>query len=100
MRATPHPPPPPPLAAARHCLRCDPLLTALDEARRQLLAPSAGGAYLARSTPRGTKRSVHHAALRLPRDTGEGFAPVPVWTLDLVWAGRRPPAGRVSAEGW
>ncbi|MCO6005579.1 hypothetical protein NE236_11365 [Actinoallomurus purpureus] len=74
--------------------------TALDDARRDPLAPAAGGPYLSRSAPRGSKRSVKHACLRLPRETGEAFAPVPSWTLDLVWAGRRRPAGRVSPDAW
>src|SRR4051794_24159311 len=47
--------------------------TALDDARRQLLAPTADGPYLSRSTPRGAKRSVLHAALRRPRETGERY---------------------------
>jgi hypothetical protein len=74
--------------------------TALDDARRQLLAPTADGPYLSRSTPRGAKRSVLHAVLRRPRETGERYAPVPAWTLDMVWAGRRRPAGTISAEAW
>ncbi|RJL20182.1 hypothetical protein [Bailinhaonella thermotolerans] len=75
--------------------------TALDDVRRELLADLDGaGPYLARSAPRGRKRSVLHLALRLPRDTGEAWAPVPAWTLDLMWAGRRRPAGRVSPGAW
>jgi DNA-binding transcriptional ArsR family regulator len=74
--------------------------TALDDARRELLAPTSGGPFLSRSAPRGAKRSVEHMALRLPRKTGEGFAPVPSWTLDLVWAGRRRQEGRISPEAW
>lgn len=73
---------------------------ALDDARRELLAAAPGGPYLSRSTPRGAKRSVKHAALRLPRETGEPFSPVPSWTLNLVWAGRRRPSGRVSPDVW
>ncbi len=68
--------------------------TALDDARRELLAPVPGGPYLSRSAPRGAKRSVKHAALRLSRETGECYAPVPAWTLDLV-----PPIER-SADLW
>ncbi|WP_242903718.1 winged helix-turn-helix domain-containing protein [Actinomadura terrae] len=74
--------------------------TALDDARRQLLTPTQDGPYLSRSTPRGAKRSVLHAALRRPRETGERYAPVPAWTLDMVWAGRHRPAGTISAEAW
>jgi hypothetical protein len=56
--------------------------SALDDARRELLAAAPGGPYRSRSAPRGAKRSVRHAALRLPRETGEPFAPVPTWSLD------------------
>jgi hypothetical protein len=73
---------------------------ALDEARRELLAAVPGGPYLSRSTPRGAKRSVKHAVLQLPRETSEPFSPVPSWTLDLVWAGHRRPAGRLSPVAW
>ncbi|WP_242884077.1 hypothetical protein [Actinomadura litoris] len=74
--------------------------TALDDARRQLLTLTENGPYLSRSTPRGAKRSVLHAALRRPRGTGDRYAPVPAWTLDMVWAGRRRPTGTISAEAW
>jgi hypothetical protein len=74
--------------------------TALDDARRELLAPAEGGPYLARSAPRGSKRSVKHAALKLPQETGEPYAAAPAWTLDRVWAGRRRPAERVSMDAW
>lgn len=91
-----------PAIARRHFLaeRAGTSTTALDDARRQLLAPTTDGPYLSGSTPRGAKRSVLHAALRRPRETGEGYAPVPAWTLDMVWAGRRRPAGTISAEAW
>lgn len=90
-------------AVARRCYvaeRAGASTGALDDARRELLAPVPGGPYLSRSTPRGAMRSVKHAALRLPRETGEPFSPVPSWTLNLVWAGRRRPAGRISADAW
>lgn len=74
--------------------------TALDDARRELVAPTSGGPFLSRSAPPGAKRRVEHMALRLPRETGEAFAPVPSWTLGLVWAGRRRPEGRLSPETW
>ncbi|TQM71177.1 regulatory GntR family protein [Actinomadura hallensis] len=74
--------------------------TTLDDARRQLLAPVPEGAFLARSAPRGSKRSVLHVVKRRPADTGERFAAVPAWTLGVLWAGRRRPAGMVSAEAW
>ncbi|WP_433463896.1 hypothetical protein [Spirillospora sp. CA-128828] len=74
--------------------------TTLDDARRQLLARAPEGAFLARSAPRGCKRSVLHMVRRRPADTGERFAAVPAWTLDVVWAGRRRPPGMVSAEAW
>lgn len=67
-------------------------------ARCQLLAPTKEGPYLSRSTPRGAKRSVLHAALRRPRETGERYAPVPAWTLDMAWDGRHRPT--ISAEAW
>ncbi|WP_131738696.1 hypothetical protein [Actinomadura roseirufa] len=72
----------------------------LDAARRELLAPAPDGPYLSRSTPRGAKRSVLHAALRRPRETGERYAAVPAWTLDVVHAGRRRPPGTISPEAW
>ncbi|MFC4122743.1 hypothetical protein [Nonomuraea zeae] len=57
----------------------------LDSARRQLLlADDAGGPWLSRSSPLGAKRAVRHAALRLPRETGDPFVRVPAWTLDLL----------------
>lgn len=74
--------------------------TALDDARRELLAPISDGPFLSRSAPPGFQRKVKHMALQLPRETGEAFAPVPSWTLNLVWAGRRRPAGRISPEAW
>ncbi|WP_344866486.1 hypothetical protein [Planomonospora alba] len=74
--------------------------TALDNARRELLADVEGGPWLARSAPRGAKRAVKHAALRLPRLTREAYAAVPAWTLDLVHAGRRRPAGTITPDAW
>lgn len=74
--------------------------TTLDDARRQLLASTSEGAFLSRSAPRGSKRSVLHVVKRRPAETGERFAAVPAWTLDLVWAGRRRPRGMVSVEAW
>ncbi|MGN9789145.1 hypothetical protein ACTMTF_47685 [Nonomuraea sp. ZG12] len=71
----------------------------LDSARRELLADISGGPWLSRSKPRGAKRAVRHAVLRLPRETGESFARVPAWTLDLLSAscdsGRR-----ISPNAW
>ncbi|MCO5999288.1 hypothetical protein [Actinoallomurus rhizosphaericola] len=74
--------------------------TAVDDARRELFANVAGGPFLSRSSNPGFKRSVKHVALRLPRDTREGYVAVPNWTRDLVWAGRRRPAGRISPGAW
>lgn len=74
--------------------------TTLDDARRQLLAAAPEGSFLARSAPRGCKRSVLHVVRRRPADTGEHFAAVPAWTLDMAWASRRRPSGMVSTEAW
>ncbi|MFI9553173.1 hypothetical protein [Nonomuraea endophytica] len=90
-------------AYARRCWVADALGVSektLDGARRQLLAADVpGGPWLARSSPRGAKRAVRHAALRLPRASGEPYVAVPGWTLDLlsasVEAGRR-----ISPAGW
>ncbi|WP_162795719.1 hypothetical protein [Nonomuraea lactucae] len=71
----------------------------LDGARRELLADGSGGPWLARSSPLGAKRAVRHAALRLPRETGEPYVAVPAWTLDLLSACGEP--GRhVSPSAW
>lgn len=75
-------------------------ITAVDDARRELLADVAGGPFLSRSSNPGHSRSVRHAALRLPRDTRERDVAVPNWTRDLVWAGKRRPAGRISPGAW
>lgn len=88
---------------ARRCFlaeRAGTSTTALDDARRELFAPAPGGPYLSRSAPRGSKRSVKHATLRLSRETGERYVPVPAWTLDLVWTGRRRPASLISVDAW
>ncbi|MEV5408610.1 hypothetical protein AB0K60_07205 [Thermopolyspora sp. NPDC052614] len=62
---------------------------ALDRARRELFHQDVpGGAWLSRSRPRGFQRSVLHSVLRLPGRTGEPYARVPNWTLDLVHGGR------------
>jgi hypothetical protein len=79
------------------------------DARRKLLAAAAaaaGGPYRSRSAPRGRKRSVEHAALRLPGESGEPTANAPASAEDtpqrkldvgavLRWA---PVAGLDSAE--
>jgi DNA-binding transcriptional ArsR family regulator len=73
---------------------------AVDDARRQLLRDGAGGAYLARSSPRGRQKTVQHMARRRPKDTRAAFVPVPAWTRTLVWSGKRRPQGRISAGAW
>ncbi|MFI0425105.1 hypothetical protein [Spongiactinospora sp. 9N601] len=90
---------------ARRCWVADELGTttsALDDARRELLADpgDGGGPWLSRSSPKGAKRSVRHAVLRLPKDTRGIYAPVPAWTLDLIHAGRRRPGGAISPAAW
>ncbi|MFD1541894.1 hypothetical protein [Nonomuraea guangzhouensis] len=89
-------------ARARRCWVADALGVSektLDGARRELLADVAGGPWLARSSPLGAKRAVRHAALRLPRDTGDSYVKVPAWTLDLLSASCE--AGRrISPSAW
>jgi hypothetical protein len=75
--------------------------TAIDDARRQLLQTDApGGAYLARSTPRGRQRTVQHMARRRPQETRQAYVAVPAWTRNLVWSGRHRPDGRISPGAW
>ncbi|RVX43931.1 hypothetical protein EDD27_6642 [Nonomuraea polychroma] len=52
----------------------------LDGARRG----GHGRALAGPIQPVGAKRAVRHAALRLPRETGEPYVAVPAWTLDLL----------------
>ncbi|MBB4706145.1 hypothetical protein [Sphaerisporangium siamense] len=72
----------------------------LDAARRELLAAGECGPWLSRSAPRGAKRAVRHMALHVPAQTGEKFAAVPAWTLDLVHGGRHRPEGTISPDAW
>lgn len=89
-------------AYARRCWVADALGVnekTLDSARRQLLADDSGEPWLARSSPLGAKRAVRHAALRLPRETGEPFVQVPAWTLDLLSASSDADR-RISPAAW
>ncbi|WP_146103774.1 hypothetical protein [Nonomuraea solani] len=71
----------------------------MDGARRQLLADDLGGPWLARFSPLGAKRAVRHAALRLPRETGDPFVQVPAWTLALLSASSDSDQ-RISPAAW
>ncbi|TMR91489.1 hypothetical protein [Nonomuraea basaltis] len=89
-------------AYARRCWVADALGVnekTLDGARRQLLADGPGGPWLARSSPLGAKRAVRHAALRLPRETGDPYVEVPAWTLDLLSASSESDQ-RISPAAW
>ncbi|MEO3855517.1 hypothetical protein [Acrocarpospora sp. B8E8] len=89
-------------AHARRCWVADALGVSektLDGARRSLLADEPDEPWLARSAPLGAKRAVRHAALRLPRDTGEAHAAVPAWTLELL-SSTCDPKRRISPTAW
>ncbi|RVX39162.1 hypothetical protein EDD27_1509 [Nonomuraea polychroma] len=89
-------------AYARRCWVADALGVnekTLDSARRQLLADGASGPWLARSRPLGAKRAVRHAALQLPRETGDPYVEVPAWTLNLLSASSESDR-RISPAAW
>ncbi|XVQ16352.1 proline-rich domain-containing protein (plasmid) [Spirillospora sp. CA-255316] len=74
---------------------------AIDDARRELIrTDTEGGPWLRRSRVQGAKRASRHAALRLPRETGEPYVDAPAWTMDLVHAGRGRPDGTISPAAW